>query len=375
MHLVDTTMFFSRESGGVKRYLLAKRNWLAQQAAVTHTLLVPGGGDELARNAISTLRSPTLPFANGYRFPVRLPRWRDALIDLEPDLIEAGDPYATAWAALSAGRRLGIPVVGFYHSDLPRLVSARIGGALRPVLGHYIGTLYNRFDLVLAPSLVMVEKLRSLGLRRVVQQPLGVDIDLFNPRHRDPALRAALGLDPDTRLVVFAGRFAREKHIPILLEAFRRVGSRYHLLLIGSEERIPRRQCNATVWPYQGPDLPRLVASCDALVHAGDQETFGLVVLEAMASGIPVVGVRAGAVAELVDETVGLLAVPGDARSVAANIEALYERDIGALGRAARKRVEREYSWDRVMRALLRSYASLTGAVGEPEPVASHAAG
>jgi alpha-1,6-mannosyltransferase len=163
-------------------------------------------------------------------------------------------------------------------------------------------------------------------------------------------------------LLVFAGRFSREKNIPSLLEGFRLLGARYHLLLVGGE-RCYRPLPNVTVYPYQGTghDLACILASCDALVHAGDRETFGLVVAEAMACGVPVIGIDAGAVPELVDEHVGLLVPKADKNLLAEAIAALYERDIHQMGQQARRHVENHYSWDRVLRMLVLHYAQLVG--------------
>jgi alpha-1,6-mannosyltransferase len=225
-----------------------------------------------------------------------------------------------------------------------------------------VATLYKRFDLVLAPSRTMVESLRTLGVERVALQPLGVNTRLFHPRRRDPNLRLTLGLRNDTRLLLFAGRFAREKNIPVLLDALQRLGPRYHLLLVGGGGRL-RLPANVTRYPYIGSEdaLARLMASCDAFVHAGDKETFGLVILEAMACGVPVVGVAAGGVGELVDETVGMPAARSDPQLLAQAVAALFERDLRLLGQRCRERVEAGYSWDQVLHTLLESYQRLTG--------------
>ena len=360
MHLIDVTLFYARESGGVKRYLMAKQAWLKRHGAVRHSVLVPGARDGDDGAGLITCASPVLPFTGGYRWPLRREAWARRLLALSPDLIEAGDPYGLAWTALDVGQRLGVPVVGFYHSDLLRFAGARLGRWCEPAVAAYVRRLYGRFDLVLAPSRVMAEKLRALGVERVERQALGVDTALFHPRRHDPALRAELGLAPGTRLLIYAGRLAREKNIPVLLEAMRRLGPRYHLLLVGGGAR-PRPQANVTLYPYLGSaqGLARLLASCDALLHAGDQETFGLVLLEAMACGLPVVGVDAGAVAELVDTTVGGLANPQDAADLAAAVRDVYARDPRALGRRARARVERHYSWDRVFQHQLGLYGRL----------------
>ena len=361
MHIVDTTMFFARESGGVKRYLLAKRAWLARNEDIRHTLLTPAAADHDDGTGIVSLASPPLPFSGGYHAPARMKRWGEKLHSLAPDLIEVGDPYQLAWTALKVGRMRNVPVIGFYHSDLIRLIGSRLGDWLAPGVGRYVANLYKRFDLVLAPSQTMVNSLRSLGVERVALQPLGVNTRQFHPQRRDPELRLRLGLRPDSRLLVFAGRFAKEKNIPVLLEAMRRLGPRFHLLLVGGGGRI-RLPNNVTRYPYIGSEdaLARLMASCDAFVHAGDKETFGLVILEAMACGIPVVGIAAGGVGELVDETVGMPVARSDAQLLVQAISALFERDLRRLGQHCRERVETGYGWDQVLQTLLNNYQRLT---------------
>jgi alpha-1,6-mannosyltransferase len=108
-------------------------------------------------------------------------------------------------------------------------------------------------------------------------------------------------------------------------------------------------------------ELAQWLASADALVHAGTKETFGLVVLEAMACGLPVVTARAGAFPEFVDERVGMLAEPGSDTSMAEAIVALYERDLHALGAAGRERVLKHFTWEHAFQAQSAAYASLLG--------------
>jgi alpha-1,6-mannosyltransferase len=118
--------------------------------------------------------------------------------------------------------------------------------------------------------------------------------------------------------------------------------------------------------------IARLLASADALLHAGVHETFGLIVLETMACGRPVVAIGAGAIAELVDDSVGALARNDSVSAIAAAVHSLYERDPESLGASARRRVERQYGWDRIFSQQLDRYARLTHrpdatALGVPE--------
>lgn len=367
MHLVDTTLFYSPTSGGVRRYLRAKHAWLRHNTAWEHTLVVPDRQTRIERGGVCTLAGYPVPGTFNYHLPLNPRRWTQLLATLEPSLIEAGDAFHPAWCAWQVARRRNIALAAFYHSNLPQIIGRRIGSLSERPLGRYVRWLYERFDVVFAPSRVMCEYLQALGLSHVVHQPLGVDTETFAPVRRTLALRELLQLPAGTRLLVYAGRFAREKNLPVLLQAFARLGAPYHLLLIGGEHGR-RPAANVTMIPYRrdSQELARWIASADALVHAGTKETFGLVILEAMACGRPVVAARAGAFPELIDESVGVLAEPNDPASMAEAIEALYERDLEARGAAARARVLRHFTWQRAFHAQLATYASLLGTLREP---------
>jgi alpha-1,6-mannosyltransferase len=369
MHLVDTTLFFSPTSGGVRRYLTAKHQWLHAHTPHRHSMLVPGTVTELQPGGISTIAGWKVPGTFNYHLPLSPRRWVHMLDALEPDLIEVGDVFHPAWCAMRSARRRDIPLLAFFHSNFPRLAGRRLGRVVETGLNSYMRRVYERMDLVLAPSRLMCEHLAGLGLNNTALQPLGVDTEIFSPQRRTQGLRRTLGLADDTRLLVYAGRFSGEKNIDVLHGALRLLGERYHLLMLGGGE-YARPAPNITVQPYRrdSVELAAMIASCDALVHAGCSETFGLVIIEALACGIPVVGANAGAVPEHVDESVGMLAPPGDTAGMAAAIAALYERDLAALGRAARARALQRYTWTRALHLLLGHYAAVAGAALAPEP-------
>ena len=362
MHLVDTTVFYSPTSGGVKRYLSAKHAWLAAHTSWEHTIVVPGRDEHISRGGVCTLAGYPVPGTFNYRLPLNPRRWVRMLEELEPGLIEAGDAFHPAWCAWRVARRRGIALAAFYHSNLPQILGRVFGrGCAEPVMRRYVRWLYERFDVVFAPSRLMCAYLKELGVAHVVHQPLGVDTAVFAPERRGRPLRERLGLSKAARVLLYAGRFAQEKNLPVLLQAFARLGRPYHLLLIGGE-RAARPAANVTMLPYRrdSVELAGWIASADALVHAGTKETFGLVVLEAMACGRPVVAARAGAFPELIDDSVGMLAEPQDAASMADAIAALYERDLEALGHAARARVLRQFTWQHSFQTQMATYASLS---------------
>ena len=275
-HLVDTTMFYAPRSGGVKRYLTAKRAWFARaRPNLRHTVVVPGAKTAHDGRGLVTVGSVKIPFGSGYRWPTSVRKWTNELLALRPDLIEAGDPFGPGLAALEAGQQLGVPVIGFAHGDPSAQAALHFGEWAEAPARKRLVEVLRRFDLVVAASRHIADRLADAGVPEVAIQPLGVDVDTFHPRRRDPArVRRELGLSNDTRLLVFAGRPAKEKNIDALIEAAQRLGDPYHLLLISAGGASEWRDGNVTALPYVGDPraLARVMSSCDAFVHANDQE-------------------------------------------------------------------------------------------------------
>ena len=361
LHLVDTTMFWSPTGGGVRRYVQTKHEWLASRPGIRHTIAVPqveGGAADSA-----TLPSIALPASGGYRLPLDRAAIARVLVTLRPDLIEVGDPYRVAWGALDAGRALDIPVVAYCHSNLEAMArlagGALLGDTAKRWARRYARHLYSNFDLVLAPSRAMAGHLEAAGVARVAVQPLGVDTAAFHPTRANPSWRAGLGLGDSARLLVYAGRFAAEKHLDVLCAAVARLGAPYHLVAVGAGPRPPQGE-RVHVLPFMAgaAALAEVLASADLFVHAGDQETFGLSVLEAFACGTPAVVRGAEGLAELVDAGTGIAVDQGSAGAFAAAIATMFDRDPRSFAAAARARAEAS-DWERVLPDLLERYVGL----------------
>ena len=358
-HLLDATMFWN-PSGGVRRYIGAKRRWALQHTGGRHTVATP------APDGSAMLRVPSLPLpgsAGAYRLPWRRRATAALLCGVAPDLIESADPYRLAWSALDAAHALGVPAVAFCHSDIVQLAQAGGGRVAARIARRYAVRLYNRFDRVFAPSLAMAAQLADWGVHGVVHQPLGVDTRVFHPSRASANCRHALGLPQGARVLVYAGRFAPEKNLPVLERAVERLGPRYWLLAVGAGPVVPsgpRTLVRRTV--LDPTTLATLLASCDAFVHAGAHETFGLSVLEALACGVPVVARAAGGLAERVDESVGAAVRSADptafADAFADAVTSVFERDRDALRRAARARAEAN-DWSQVLPPLWAHYRAL----------------
>jgi len=358
-HVVDATMFWSATSGGVRRYLLAKHAWMTRYTGWRHTIAAPVAD----LPGIAPLPAIALPGSGGYRLPLRRRALAAALQALQPHLIEAGDPYRLAWAALDAADGLGIPAVAFCHSNLERLAAQFAGAPLARAAAAaargYARRLYRRFDLVFAPSEAMRRHLVDWGVDRVVCQPLGVDTRTFHPARASTPWRQRLGLPADTRLLVYAGRFAPEKHLDVLADAVRLLGPPYMLLALGAGPTPPRGE-RVVVQPFVSEPmaLARAIASADVFVHAGDQETFGLSALEALACGTPVVARLSEGLAELVDESVGAGVHDGRDASFAEAISGVFACERAGLSRRARERAE-SYDWDQMLPLQLMHYRQL----------------
>ena len=365
LHLVDTTMFWSPTGGGVRRYLQTKHDWLAGQPRWRHSIAVPQVAGSDAGTA--TLPSIALPASGGYRLPLRRAAIARVLAGLAPDLIEAGDPYRVAWAARDAAQRLGIPAVAYCHSNIVAMArlagGRRFGASAARWAERYARHVYAGFDLVLAPSRRMTAHLGDWGVERVACQPLGVDTAVFRPSARVADFRARHGWPEAARVLVYAGRFAPEKHLDVLADAVGRLGAPYLLLAVGAGPAPPPAGDRVVVRPFvaSASELAAVLASADAFVHAGDQETFGLSVLEAMACGTPAVVRDAEGLGELAGADVAIAVKDGTGTAFAAAIESLFAGgDRGDRSRAARRRAEAS-DWQRVWPSLFGQYLRLLG--------------
>lgn len=353
-HLLDITMFWSASGGGVARYLRSKRAWLAGHSHWRHTIIAPGPStpESLGIGALP------LPFSGGYRFPLRRAAAARAIVRQRPDVIEVGDPYRFAWSALDAGQHLGVPVAAFYHSNIDALTDHRLSRAVRPAVRRYLRHLYRQYDAVFAASQWSGDTLRGLGLDNVINQPLGVDCSLFHPGQRDPHWRRELGYSDHDVILLYAGRFAPEKNLDQLAAAVERLGAPYVLIAVGDGPRAPRG-ARVRVLPYRSEpsELARALASADLFVHAGDQETFGLAPLEALACGTPVVARARAGLTDLIDGRAAI-GVEHDGALAFAEVISAVAPNAASLRVAARRRAL-DFDADRAFSKLVNRYMAL----------------
>jgi glycosyltransferase involved in cell wall biosynthesis len=202
-------------------------------------------------------------------------------------------------------------------------------------------------------------KLRSLGVPEVDIVPLGVELGQFSPEKRDERLRQMLGIEQGRPLLIYAGRIDHEKRPNVVVDAFRQLPASLGatLLLLGDgplREQFMGRTSERIFAPgycRDRSDLAAWLASADLYVSAMADETFGISIIEAQASGLPVVGVAAGAMVDRVPTGLGLVGSVDDAAAMASNIVAVLGGDMDAMSERARAHAL-QFSWDESMARL-----------------------
>jgi alpha-1,6-mannosyltransferase len=394
----DLTQSWSDVGGGVRTYLRHKRRHILDNSPHRHLLIVPGERDAVeveasGRATTIFIGSPRVPGSPHYRLMLRNRAVRSVLGDHRPDLIECQDAYNLPWAAVGHARRHpATALVAAYCTDFPTVYVDRpfskylgrpLGRAASRLCYHYCANLYSRFDAVYAMSENGgAAKLRSLGVGEVDVVPLGVELGQFSPDKRDLRLRHSLGLDERQPLLIYVGRLDSEKRPHVVVDAFRRLPSSLGaaLLLLGDgplREQFMGREGDRIFAPgycSDRSDLAAWLASADLYVSAMADETFGISVIEAQASGLPVVGVAAGAMVDRVPDGLGLVGEVDDAQVMAANITAVLSGDRRSIGERAREHAL-QFSWEESMARLFgRVYrTALARAAARAEPASAPA--
>jgi len=245
---------------------------------------------------------------------------RGAVARFRPDLVHCETEFMIGRLGQIAAARAGAPIVTSYHTDFGRYTHAYGVPWLHSTVTNYLARFHRRAQRTYTPSEPARQDLLNMGVADVEVWGRGVDVQLFHPTKRSTPLRESLGLT-EKFVFIHVGRLAAEKNVHVVLDAFRQArellprGS-VHLLVAGSgpAEAELRRRAPESVSFLGNLDrqnrLPDMYASADAFVFASLTETLGLVVLEAMASGLPVVAVAAGGVVDHLRDEENGLAVP-----------------------------------------------------------------
>lgn len=349
-----------------------------------HQVLAIGASIPDGSQPFPVFRVPSvvLPLQRAYR--LALPGYRSfapALRAFDPDILHINSPCTLGFSALKYARLLGLPIVGTYHTHFPAYPRYYHLARLEGLAWTLTRRLYNALDRTFVPTVPILRELQEHGLRRLQHLPNGVDLAAFNPSRRSALWRHRVG-GSGKPVVLFVSRLVWEKDLRVLAEAYLALRGRrddFQMVVVGDgharadlEELMP----GALFLGHQcGVALSESYASSDIFVFPSTTETFGLVTLEAMASGLAPVAARAGGAAAIIEEgKSGLLAEPRSAADLAAKVGWLLDHpdERRRLAHQALRRAG-EFGWERPLRRLFASYQEVVGM--HPGPEAPDAAG
>ncbi len=399
--VVDINNFFSSTGGGVRRYHLEKLQALSDDPRLDYHVIVPSDRDEVEHYGRATIHH--VPAANalgtGYRFILNPIRLRRLFLRLQPDVIEVGSPYVLPDLVRWAARGLDCAIVGFWHAHYPVAYASRPLSRRSPALGKAAERLgwwwaqrtYGRFDATLAAASCVRQTLEEKGVSDVSVTPLGVDLQLFTPTRRDPALRESWGVSDSDVVMAFPHRLCEEKNLGAFVDAYERLRAmtdqRAVLVFAGRgpdvalvEDLVARYPGDVHYVGYlpQREDMARLLASVDVVAALSPTETFGLSAAEAMAAGNALIGSEELSVGEMLqDSRAGITVRDGDAAGIAdAWLELLRPGRAQLLGARAHTFANQHFSWGQTFERILQVYEDTSGraAVAERPRVAPLAA-
>jgi glycosyltransferase involved in cell wall biosynthesis len=347
---------------------------LAQRGHTSLLFAPKGAPPGYAKTKI--VRVPGIPslFYPDLKLSIPFVNVRPRLAAFKPDVVHLVNPVFLGPAALRAARGIGVPVLASYQTDLSGFFQRWGFGALGRIIGRYLRWLHNQMDLNVAPSRFTRDQLVAKGYQRVKVWDRGVDTVSFHPDRYSLRWRRRLTKDePAKPLMLYVGRLSLEKRVDWLRPVIDSL-PRARLAIVGDGPARPALENlfenTPTVFTgfLHGDELCNAYAAADVFVFAGANETLGNVVLEAMASGLPVVAPRSGGLVDHVQsEKNGLLFDAEDQDALVKCVQRLVRDPVTAnrLGHAGRGYVE-DRDWQSTLDSLLDDYASLRKTLPTP---------
>lgn len=357
MRIVDVCAFYTPFGGGVRTYVEEKMR-VGPRLGHEIVILAPGDEDAVIERGpdarIVFLKSPRFPLDRKYWYFSSTRQLHDALDALQPDFVEAASPWRSAgqvaeWAG-SAPRSLIMhadPLLAYAYRWFGEVFSRQTIDRRFSMFWDHLRRHSPHFDLVVSANSDLSQRLHEGGVANTITIPMGVETDRFGPQWRDEALRARLladcDLPPSAKLLIGIGRLAPEKRWPLVIDAVNAASQEMPLGLIlfgeGREQRAVVKHIAGNphvrlFTPQRERDtFCRILASCDALVHGSEAETFCMVAAEARASGIPVIVPDSGGAVDHAKDGAGRTFETGNAHDLARVIlEVLRENRLPRVG-------------------------------------------
>lgn len=290
------------------------------------------------------------------------------LENFQPDIIHVVNPAVLGLGGIFYGKTLKIPILASYHTHLPQYLQHYGLGMLEGVLWELLKSAHNQAELNLCTSTAMVQELRNHGIERVDLWQRGVDTELFHPDTASQEMRSRLSQGyPQSPLLLYIGRLGAEKEIERIKPILETIPDA-RLALVGdgpNREALEKHFAGTNtnfVGYLRGKELASAYASADAFIFPSRTETLGLVLLEAMAAGCPVVAARSGGIPDIVtDGENGYLFDPTDEQgAIKATIRLLAHKEERELLRHNARKEAEKWGWAAATKQLQRYYQTVT---------------
>lgn len=294
---------------------------------------------------------------------------REHVQDFSPTIAHVATPFGVGLAGRRVARELNIPIVSSYHTSFSAYSKHYGLGAMSGPLWSFQRWFHNSTLRTYCPSNAIADELKEHAFENTAIWSRGVDANLFSPSFRSESLRNSMGANDDTLVVTYVGRLAAEKGLDVAAAAVRLATSRRPGRIVflcvgdGPFENDVRKMAPDGSWlpgKLTGTRLSEAYASGDVFIFPSITDTFGNVIVEAMASGMPVLGANFGATRELVGKDRGWLVEPGDVDGFAQALVDLVDNPaLRASPRDNALAFARANTWDRIWDGLIGDYLEL----------------
>ncbi|HPJ02121.1 MAG TPA: glycosyltransferase family 1 protein [Candidatus Limiplasma sp.] len=369
MRLAIFTDTFYPQINGVSNTLQYLSRYLTQRG-IAHVFYAPEDkSGKTDAGEYPVVRFPSVPFALYPQVRLSLPSQgalRRSLEAFRPDVVHIVTEFGMGYSGLKAARQMGIPVVMSYHTNFDQYLAHYGLTFLEEPLWQYMRWFHSFAQTNLCPSENTQQTLTFRGIRNLAVWSRGIDRTRFSPEFRSESLRRELGAD-NRLLYLYVGRISAEKGIDVYAKSIRAFNERHRdrarFIFTGDGPYLPALKAmniENTVFTgaLRGRALSEIYASCDVFVFPSDNETFGNVMLEAMASGTPGICVDAGGLKDFTAQGENAcVCAPRDARALTEAMTAMLSGRLRETIRAGALRTAGERSWDSIFSGLLRHYA------------------
>ncbi|MBY7142968.1 glycosyltransferase family 1 protein [Virgibacillus sp. NKC19-3] len=367
MKIAIVTETFLPSTDGVVTRLTASIRYLLREGHDVRIIAPDLGVYEFEGARIDGVPARTLPFYRSKQFALPNSIVKKQLSEFDPDIVHVVNPAILGLSGVYYAKKLKLPLIASYHTNVATYLDYYHLSLFKGLIWWYFRKLYNNAALNLATSQTVQKELMNRGFFNVHVWKRGVDTEMFTPDQFDTEMRARLSNGhPEKKLLLFVGRLAPEKEIEKIKSVLEE-SDEFVLAIVGDG---PHRQAlekhfngtNTVFTGYMhGEELAKAYASSDVFVFPSTTETLGLVIMEAMASGLPLVAAKSGPTCEQIEDNYnGLLYDPENPVDFTATVRQFEDETLRKrLAQAAHKDVS-EMGWEGQSKQLLHFYEEVT---------------